>query len=891
MRGTTLPHVRPGLILFAVFVLSTGVAAWLLHQNWEDKQDSYLDQHAGVVATAYHASVDSYALASRILVDESVRRPEVIATFARGIDGDAAARGQLYRQLARTYDEMLKHGLNQMQFHTATAHSYLRFHALDKFGDPLFDVRPSLRIANTELRPVSGFEVGRVVSGFRYVYPLFDGGRHLGSVETSATFRSISDTMARVAPGRDYAFVLKRDTIEGVAFQDTHDQYVPWTMNPDYVVDAPEFRLPDSPPPTPQMHAIDAALARDARVAAGMAAGQSLTLPVALGGAYWAVSLIPVSDVAGRCVGYVAAYVAAPHLGTLRQEYLRTLALTALALAVLCLSGWHLWRMHWQQRREAERLRAITDTIADGLYVMDERGRVALVNPAFTDILGYRPEEVVGKVGHDIFHAHDRAGAVVPIEQCPIYSSVRAGKSFRGEQIFRTRAGVLLDVEAAAGPIRDEPDRPTGASVVAFHDISERLRTQAELANHREHLEELVETRTTELVEAKDAAESANRAKSAFLANMSHELRTPMNGVMGMIDLARRRITDPKALDQLDMAQSSAERLLGVLNDVLDLSKIEADRMVLEDQPLRIAESIDHLTGTLGHKADEKGLRLAVDVPAQLGQAHLKGDPLRLGQILMNLIGNAIKFTDHGEIVLRVRQVGETAEAVQVRFEVADTGIGIDAEAQTRLFQSFEQADNSMTRKYGGTGLGLAICKRLVTMMGGAIGVASTPGSGSTFWFVVPLRKCEPDAVPAAPTFAAFPAEQRLQTGYAGTRILIAEDEPINRIVASGLLEDVGFVVDLAEDGRQALELARRNPYTLILMDMQMPVMNGIEATQAIRADSLNRETPILAMTANASGADRDTCLAAGMKDHITKPVDPDRLYETLLRWLQKSET
>jgi CheY-like chemotaxis protein/two-component sensor histidine kinase len=313
--------------------------------------------------------------------------------------------------------------------------------------------------------------------------------------------------------------------------------------------------------------------------------------------------------------------------------------------------------------------------------------------------------------------------------------------------------------------------------------------------------------------------------------------------------------------------------------------------MVLEDAPLQLADSVDNIVGTLDHRAAGKGISLSVDIPPTLARAPLKGDPLRLGQILFNLVGNAIKFTEQGEVILRARSVEETPGAVQVRFEVSDTGIGIPPQAQVGLFQSFEQADNSMTRKYGGTGLGLAICKRLVQLMGGEIGVESAPGSGSTFWFVVPLKKREPGAVTPAPTLSSLSAEQRLQTEFAGTRVLVAEDEPITQIVTRGLLEDVGLVVDLAEDGQQALQLARQNHYALILMDMQMPVMNGVEATQAIRSlgvDSLNQTTPILAMTANAFDEDRETCLAAGMNEHISKPVDPEKLYETLLGWLTR---
>jgi two-component system sensor histidine kinase/response regulator len=428
-------------------------------------------------------------------------------------------------------------------------------------------------------------------------------------------------------------------------------------------------------------------------------------------------------------------------------------------------------------------------------------------------------------------------------------------------------------------------------SVLAVvQDITARKQAERELESHRLQLEHLVCERTAELSVAKVAAEAANRAKSAFLANMSHELRTPMNGVLGMIDIARRRMADPKGLESLAKARGAADHLLGVINDILDLSKIEAERMVLEDAPCSLHDVVGNLTGVLGHKAAEQGLRLETDIPAELARLLLRGDPLRLGQILFNLVGNAIKFTRQGGVTLRARLVGETADAVQVRFEVSDTGIGIDPEAQARLFQSFEQADNSMTRKYGGTGLGLAISRRLVELMGGAIGVESTPGAGSTFWFVVPLGKREQGAVPPAPTFSGPTAERRLQTAFAGARILLAEDEPIAQEVSRGLLEDAGLVVDLAENGQQAIERARHTAYALILMDMQMPVMGGIEAARAIRnlgADAPNQTTPILAMTANAFDEDRQACLDAGMNDHIPKPIHSPLLYRSILAHIE----
>jgi signal transduction histidine kinase/ActR/RegA family two-component response regulator len=419
--------------------------------------------------------------------------------------------------------------------------------------------------------------------------------------------------------------------------------------------------------------------------------------------------------------------------------------------------------------------------------------------------------------------------------------------------------------------------------------------TETEIKQLNTDLEQRVLARTTDLessnlllTQAKLQAEAANRAKSTFLANMSHELRTPMNGVMGMTDMALRRATDPQQIDWLKKSMSSAKNLLRVINDILDISKIEANRMTLETIHFQFGEVLENLFSLIGHKADEKKIKLLVDLEPVVTRMAFIGDPLRLGQILLNLAGNALKFTEHGSITLGTRRLEDNPHDVLLRIEVADTGIGISVEDQKRLFIAFEQADGSMTRKYGGTGLGLAITKRLVKMMGGEIGVESTLGQGSTFWFTVRLGKSN-DAVLPVPTFTGKTADKRLLDEYAGTRILLAEDEPINQEVSRGLLEDAGLVVDLAEDGQQALELAKQNTYALILMDMQMPQLNGVEATMAIRALPNYDQIPILAMTANAFDEDRQVCLDAGMNDYITKPVDPDVLYNTLLGWLKRS--
>jgi hypothetical protein len=520
------------------------------------------------------------------------------------------------------------------------------------------------------------------------------------------------------------------------------------------------------------------------------------------------------------------------------------------------------------------RLTAAVEQSPASIVITDLDARIIFVNEAFTQASGYTAAEVIGQNPRIL-----QSGETPWETYRDMWPTLRAGKTWRGEFINRRKDGSHYLELATISPVRDNAGAVTHY-VAAKEDITKRRQTEAELLAHRRHLESLVEQRTSELAAAKEKADAANRAKSEFLANMSHEIRTPMNAIIGLNYLLRQSPLKPDQHEKLLKVSAAAEHLLQIINDILDLSKIEAGKVLLENYAFSPAEVLQNVGAMIRDRVTSKGLALHIDA-SRLPERAL-GDVTRLRQVLLNFASNAVKFTKTGSISLTGELLASQGETMTCRFTVTDTGIGIRPEDTSRLFNAFEQLDSSTTRRFGGTGLGLAIARHLAELMGGEVGVESTPGIGSRFWITARLGAAKDDDTPAPGNGPP---------GQLQGRVLVVEDERINRDIAVELLTGFGLQVDTATNGILAVDRYKQSNFDLVLMDIQMPELNGLDATRQIRALDNGAAVPIIALTANAFKADQERCTEAGMTDFLAKPVFPDALHVMLKKYLPEKDS
>ncbi|MYM34695.1 response regulator [Duganella sp. FT94W] len=508
----------------------------------------------------------------------------------------------------------------------------------------------------------------------------------------------------------------------------------------------------------------------------------------------------------------------------------------------------------YTSRRRAIKQRVLLDTVLNNVdahvYMKDQNRRFVYVNARMAESLGRPVSDIIGKLDRELMPTVDADAAWV-LER-PVFAD---GVKRTGETQFTNSGGAVQHLWTVRVPVE------LGGGALAVIGLA---------------------TDVTALHKLKDEADAASQAKSDFLSNMSHEIRTPMNSIIGMAHLALKSVRHPKQRDYLQKIYHSGQHLLGIINDILDFSKIEAGKMDLEVLDFTLDALLANISGQLSESAQTRGLQLVYEICPGLSH-QLRGDPLRLEQVLLNFVSNAIKFSDRGKVIVRARPVEERDDHILVRFEVIDQGIGMTPEQVAQLFQSFHQADTSTTRRYGGTGLGLVISKQLAELMGGGVGVDSTPGEGSTFWFTARLAQ---GVGLLAPNGEAV--RQNVLDSIRGAAILLVEDNIFSQQVGRELLEDAGATVCVANNGKEAIDLLLKERFDCVLMDVQMPVMDGYEATRLIRAHPRLAATLIIAMTANAGRDDQQRCLDAGMDEFVTKPIAPKLLFNMLSKWMSQ---
>jgi two-component system sensor histidine kinase/response regulator len=511
--------------------------------------------------------------------------------------------------------------------------------------------------------------------------------------------------------------------------------------------------------------------------------------------------------------------------------------------------------------------------------ITDLLGTITYANDRFCQITGYKREELIGE-NHRLL----LSGVHPQAMYADMWATIAGGRVWRGEICNRDRSGRHFWVSSTIVPLLDAEGQPEQYIAIRTN-ITNRVDAERELATLNAELESKVESRTRELAEASRLAAAANRAKSEFLSNMSHEMRTPLNSILGMTHLALRASPSPKVQHYLQTLGDSGQHLLELINNILDFSKIEAGKLELESVSFQLPKLMEGVTSLLDESARTKGLQLLVRIDPELHRP-LRGDPLRLRQILLNFASNAVKFSSKGVIALQASVRAQDPDGLVLRLGVSDEGIGLSAEQSQQLFQPFQQADSSTSRRFGGTGLGLAICRELAVLMGGTVGVDSRPGQGSSFWADLHLGWGTSAPPPDARRDLAGGPESRWSQAFEGRRLLVVDDNEVNQLVAQELLQSLGAVVDVAGSGADALAALGKQRFDCLLMDMQMPGMDGLEATRRIRAMPGMDRLPIIAMTANARPEDHVSCRLAGMNDFITKPVIPETLYAVVARWM-----
>ncbi|GAB6058837.1 PAS domain S-box protein [Desulfonatronum parangueonense] len=875
-RPLTFPSGQVWIIGTVVIVIWLGLFGYLRHE-WNQSRTHFLTALTQTQDIAWRSVLQRHQTGMQAYFISYLMQPKVLNLLEMAqADPDRApeARMRLYRLLFPFYETLIaSRDVQQLHFHTADGRSFLRFHAPQNSGDSLWEERYSIRTANQELISVHGFEAGKVVSGFRNVFPIVVEDRHLGSVELSQPLEALRRAMAELDMSREFTFLLNGPLVYDLLFEEQRRLYAPSPVHPLWFEEDPHRELPHAPPPlSTTARMLMPRLSKTTGLEEVLDSGTSGSFALHGPDGRFAATLTAIPDTQNRNAAFLLSFSPAPELVAMQRHFQVNLIVATILLLFLAAA---FLRMHGLRRKaiqEKERLQTITRTIGEGLYVSDPQGLISFVNPAAEELLGYAGQELIQANGHELFHSHSHTEPpLLMTGQCPILQTLSQNRPFRGQEIFRRKDGTLIHVEVTANPVVENGQ--IVGSVTVFRDITEARKVRLELENSRAEMRTILDSLPSGIllidaetytileanpaacamagvscgeiigkvchefvcpsekgrcpimvlgqdadrsecelltasgdslpilktvsrvmvnerpcmlesfvdistqVEARRAAEEASRQKSEFLANMSHEIRTPLNGIHGMLQMLRITSLDHEQQQYLNLAEGSTRRLTHLLTDILTLSRIEAGKFVENPILFKVDGVFRNISETFEEICRNKGIGLVLNINKRLPR--MRGNVMGLEQILFNLVGNAVKFTTKGMVLLTADTVngkGHTAlpetpsrvpepqpepqpkphsppgspgraeetpsgnadsRTVRVLFTVQDTGPGIPDDLLKRIFKPFTQGDGSTTRPYEGAGLGLTVAQRLVSRMGGTMSVESEPGRGTTIYLTL----------------------------------------------------------------------------------------------------------------------------------------------------------
>ncbi len=845
------------------FLLALGLVGTLLYFYTEERSDQFLQKHVTNLNTAYGAVVQMYGLAAETVYTESVQRPEVSKLLRQGIGKDEEqreiARGMLYRLLYPTYLAMRKRNLKQFHFHQPDGASFLRFHQPDRHGDPLFAKRETVRLANTYRRVVSGFEVGRMAHGFRHVFPVEDEGEHLGTVEVSLGFKAVQQELTRLVPGNRFSFLLKGEVVFPDLFETERSIYVGTELNPEYFYEDLGIKKGGAATPLdPLVLALNRRLSDHATLKRNMAEARAFAVGVKHEDKDYAVSLVPVRDVAGRHAAYLVSYVEAPLLGTYRRDFLAQLAAAAILLGLLVLGMRQLLSGRDALRQSADRLSLAMAGADLGVWDWHIPSGTVNFNDRWARMLGFRLEDIEPRLEtwEKLVHPDDKQRVLATLQKhldgdSPGYESEHRLRNSAGEWCWVLDRGRVLERDAAGEPIR-----ASGTHL----DITELKRSQEQLER------------------ARDEAVEANRAKSEFLSSMSHELRTPLNAVLGFAQLLESDPVDPLSEDQLDSVKEinrAGRHLLELINEVLDLAKIESGKLEISIEDVNLAAVVQECLSLITPVAEKYAISIDLAQNCDTG-IWVRADSTRLKQVLLNLMSNAIKYNrEQGRVTIGPASLQDGRVCLPVR----DTGFGLTSEQLQQVFQPFTRVGQE-GGEIEGTGIGLTISRKLAERMGGQLLAESVPGQGSVFSIVLQAGLTPFEL---KPEMEQQPSGEKADSTQHRRTLLYIEDNPANlKLVQMILRKRQDLELLSAPNGELGLELAEAHQPDLILLDINLPGMDGYQILKALQEHPRLQHLPVVAVSANALPRDVERGLRAGFLSYLTKPIQVDEFLDMI---------